>query len=229
MEFIVDLFLNLDDHLASVVAAYGVWVYALLFLIIFAETGLVVTPILPGDSLLFACGALCATGALDLKIILPLLFAAAVLGDAVNYSVGRYFGPKIFQAHDTRGFWHKLLNRDHLHKAHAFFERYGGMAIVSGRWVPIVRTFVPFVAGAGYMTYATFSVYNVTGAAVWIGAAVMAGYLFGAIPVVKENFTLVVLGIIAVSLLPMAAAAYQSWRARRAARRGGPDLPEEIR
>jgi membrane-associated protein len=221
MEFIVDLFLHLDDHLASVVATYGVWVYALLFLIIFAETGLVVTPILPGDSLLFACGALCATGALDLKIILPLLFAAAVLGDAVNYSVGRYFGPKIFQAHDNKGFWHKLLNRDHLDKAHAFFEKYGGMAIVSGRWVPIVRTFVPFVAGAGYMTYATFSVFNVTGAAVWIGAAVMAGYLFGNIPVVKDNFTLVVLGIVAISLLPMAAAAFQSWRARRAARRDG--------
>jgi membrane-associated protein len=219
MEFFVDLFLNLDDHLAAVVATYGVWVYALLFLIIFAETGLVVTPILPGDSLLFACGALAATGALDLKIILPLLFVAAVLGDAVNYSIGRYFGPKIFQAHDTKNLWHKLLNRDHLDKAHAFFEKYGGMAIVSGRWVPIVRTFVPFVAGAGYMTYATFSVYNVTGAAIWIGGAVMAGYLFGNIPIVRDNFTLVVLGIIAVSLLPMAAAAYQSWRERRAARR----------
>jgi len=219
MELIVDLFLNLDDHLASVVAQYGVWVYALLFAIIFAETGLVVTPILPGDSLLFACGALCATGALDIWIILPLLFAAAVIGDAVNYSAGRYFGPKIFQAHDHRGFWHKLLNRDHLHKAHAFFEKYGGMAIVSGRFVPIVRTFVPFVAGAGYMTYVTFSVFNVTGAAIWIGVCVMAGYLFGNIPVVRDNFSLVVLGIIAVSLLPMAAAAFQSARERRAIRR----------
>lgn len=221
MEFIVDLFLHLDDHLASVVAQYGVWVYALLFAIIFAETGLVITPVLPGDSLLFACGALSATGALDLWIILPLLFTAAVLGDAVNYSAGRFFGPKIFQAHDSRGFWHKLLNRDHLDKAHAFFERYGGMAIVSGRFVPIVRTFVPFVAGAGYMTYATFTAFNVTGAAIWIGVCVMAGYLFGNIPVVRDNFSLVVLGIIAVSLLPMAAAAFQSRRERRVARSRG--------
>jgi membrane-associated protein len=221
MEFLFDLFLNLDEHLASVVARYGVWVYALLFAIVFAETGLVITPILPGDSLLFACGALAATGALDLRIILPLLFAAAVIGDAVNYSAGRYFGPKIFQAEDRSGFWHRLLNREHLAQAHAFFEKYGGMAIVSGRFVPIVRTFVPFVAGAGYMTYTTFSVYNVTGAVIWVGVCVMAGYLFGGIPVVKENFELVILGIIAVSLLPMAAAAYQRWRENRAARRAG--------
>lgn len=219
MEFVIDLFIHLDEHLAWVVSQYGVWVYALLFAIIFAETGLVVTPILPGDSLLFACGALCATGALDLWIILPLLFVAAVLGDAVNYSAGRYFGPKIFQAEDHRGFWHKLLNRDHLDKAHKFFERYGGMAIVSGRFVPIVRTFVPFVAGAGYMTYTTFTAFNISGAAIWIGVCVMAGYLFGNIPIVKDNFSLVVLGIIAVSLLPMAAAAFQSARERRAARR----------
>lgn len=218
MEFVqyaIDLFLNLDEHLATVVAQYGVWVYALLFAIIFAETGLVVTPILPGDSLLFACGALAARGSMDLWVLLPLLFAAAVIGDAVNYSAGRYFGPKIFQAHDRRGFWHKVLNRDHLDQAHAFFEKYGGMAIVSGRFVPIVRTFVPFVAGAGYMTYATFSVYNVVGAAIWVGVCVMAGYLFGGIPIVKENFEFVVLGIIAVSLLPMAAAAFQRWREKK--------------
>lgn len=221
MEFVVDLFLHLDDHLATVVATYGVWVYALLFAIIFAETGLVVTPILPGDSLLFACGALAATGAMDLWILLPLLFAAAVAGDAVNYSAGRFFGPKIFQARDHRGFWHRLLNREHLDQTHAFFEKYGGMAIVSGRFVPIVRTFVPFVAGAGYMTYATFTVFNVAGAAVWVGVCVMAGYLFGNIPVVQENFSLVVLGIIAVSLLPMAAAAFQRVREKRAARTRG--------
>lgn len=215
VQYLIDLFLNLDEHLATVVAQYGVWVYAILFAIIFAETGLVVTPILPGDSLLFACGALAAGGAMDIKVLLPLLFAAAVIGDAVNYSAGRYFGPKIFQAHDRRGFWHKLLNREHLDQAHAFFEKYGGMAIVSGRFVPIVRTFVPFVAGAGYMTYTTFSVYNVTGAAIWVGVCVMAGYLFGGIPIVKENFEFVVLGIIAVSLLPMAAAAYQRWRDSR--------------
>lgn len=218
IQYLIDLFLHLDEHLAAVVAQYGVWVYALLFAIIFAETGLVVTPILPGDSLLFACGALAAGGAMDLKVLLPLLFAAAVLGDAVNYSAGRYFGPKIFQAHDRRGFWHKVLNRNHLDQAHAFFEKYGGMAIVSGRFVPIVRTFVPFVAGAGYMTYATFSVYNVAGAAIWVGVCVMAGYLFGGIKVVRANFELVILGIIAVSLLPMAAAAYQRWRETRASR-----------
>ena len=216
VKYVIDLFLNLDVHLASVVAQYGVWVYALLFVIIFAETGLVVTPILPGDSLLFACGALAAGGAMDLWVLLPLLFAAAVIGDAVNYSAGRYFGPKIFGAHDRKGFWHKLLNRDHLAQAHAFFEKYGGMAIVSGRFVPIVRTFVPFVAGAGYMTYATFSVYNVAGAAIWVGVCVMAGYLFGNIPVVQKNFEFVILGIIGVSLLPMAAAAYQQWRENRA-------------
>jgi len=215
IQYLAGLFLNLDEHLATVVAQYGVWVYAILFAIIFAETGLVVTPILPGDSLLFACGALAASGAMDIKVLLPLLFAAAVIGDAVNYSAGRYFGPKIFQAHDRRGFWHALLNREHLDQAHAFFEKYGGMAIVSGRFVPIVRTFVPFVAGAGYMTYTTFSVYNVTGAAIWVGVCVMAGYLFGGIAIVKENFELVVLGIIAVSLLPMAAAAYQRWRESR--------------
>ena len=219
MEFVqslISLFLHLDEHLATVVANYGVWVYAILFAIIFAETGLVVTPILPGDSLLFACGALAASGAMDLWVLLPLLFTAAVIGDAVNYSAGRYFGPRIFAAHDNRGLIHKLLNRDHLAQAHRFFERYGGMAIVSGRFVPIVRTFVPFVAGAGYMTYSTFSVYNIAGAAVWVGVCVMAGYLFGNITIVKENFSLVVLGIIAVSLLPMAAAAYQSWREKRA-------------
>lgn len=218
MDFVVDLFLHLDEHLATVVATYGVWVYALLFVIVFAETGLVVTPILPGDSLLFACGALSATGALDIWIVLPLLFAAAVAGDAVNYSAGRYFGPKIFQAHDNRGIWHKILNREHLDQAHAFFERYGGMAIVSGRFVPIVRTFVPFVAGAGYMTYATFTVFNIAGAAIWVGVCVAAGYLFGNIPVVKENFSLVVLGIIFVSMIPMAAAAFKRAREQRASR-----------
>ena len=221
MEYIqnfINLFLHIDEHLAYVVAQYGIWVYALLFAIIFAETGLVVTPILPGDSLLFACGALAATHTLNLWVILPLLFTAAVLGDAVNYSVGRYVGPKVFQAEDRKGFWHRVLNRDHLDQTHRFFEKYGGMAIVSGRFVPIVRTFVPFVAGAGYMTYTSFSVYNVAGAAIWVGVCVMAGYLFGNIPVVQENFELVVLGIIAVSLIPMAAAAFQRWRESRSHR-----------
>jgi len=216
MAAVVDLFLHLDTHLAGVVATYGVWVYALLFAIVFAETGLVVTPFLPGDSLLFACGALAASGALDLGIVMPLLFTAAISGNAVNYWAGRYFGPRIFGARDDRSFWHKLLNRDHLDKAHVFFERYGGMAIVSGQFVPIVRTFVPFVAGAGYMTYPRFTAFNVGGAALWVGVCMTAGYLFGNITVVKENFSLVVLGIIAVSLVPMAAAAFKNARDKRA-------------
>lgn len=215
MEYLIDLFLHLDVHLAEFVAQYGVMVYAMLFAIIFIETGLIIWPFLPGDSLLFAAGALAATGVLEIWLVIGLLIAAAIAGDAVNYSVGRYVGPKVFSADDYQGFLHKVLNRHHLDKAHAFFEKHGGMAVVSGRFVPIVRTFVPFVAGAGYMTYAKFSVYNVAGAAVWVGVCVMAGYLFGNIQIVKENFELVILGIIAVSLLPMAAAAYQRWREQR--------------
>ena len=202
MEYLIDLFLHLDRHLAEFVAAYGVWVYAILFLIIFAETGLVVTPFLPGDSLLFATGALAASGALNLWLVVALMLAAAILGDAVNYSVGRYIGPRVFNAHDAQTFWHRLLNRDHLDKAHAFFEKYGGKAIVIGRFVPIVRTFVPFVAGAAAMTYPTFAFYNVAGAIIWVGVCVGAGWAFGNVPVVKNNFSLVALGIVFVSVLP---------------------------
>jgi membrane-associated protein len=202
MEYLIDLFLHLDRHLAEFVAAYGVWVYAILFLIIFAETGLVVTPFLPGDSLLFATGALAASGALNLWLVAVLLLVAAIVGDAVNYSVGRYIGPRVFNAHDAQTFWHRLLNRDHLDKAHAFFEKYGGKAVVIGRFVPIVRTFVPFVAGAAAMTYPTFALYNVTGAILWVGVCVGAGWAFGNVPVVKNNFSLVALGIVFVSVLP---------------------------
>lgn len=202
MDYLIDLFLHLDRHLAEFVALYGVWVYALLFLIIFAETGLVVTPFLPGDSLLFATGALAATGALNIWVVVVLLLAAAILGDAVNYSIGRYIGPRVFSAHDSQSRLHRLLNQDHLEKAHAFFEKYGGKAVVIGRFVPIVRTFVPFVAGAAFMTYPKFAFFNVSGAVLWIGVCVGAGYAFGNVPVVKNNFTLVALGIIAVSLLP---------------------------
>jgi membrane-associated protein len=204
MDVLIDLFLHFDRHLAEFVQAYGVWVYALLFLIIFAETGLVVTPFLPGDSLLFAAGALAASsGAFNMWILVPLLIVAAVLGDAVNYAIGNAVGPRIFTASDQTGFWHRALNRDHLAKAHAFFERYGGKAIVLGRFVPIVRTFVPFVAGAGTMTYSAFAFYNVSGAVIWVGICTIAGFAFGNVPIVKNNFTLVALGIIAVSLLPM--------------------------
>jgi membrane-associated protein len=204
MEAIIDLFVHLDTHLTEIVAAYGRWVYAILFLIIFAETGLVVTPILPGDSLLFAAGALAATGALDVRLLLILLVIAAILGDAVNYAVGNATGPRIFRSIDRGSWWQRLLNRDHLARAHEFFEKYGGKAIVLGRFVPIVRTFVPFVAGAGTMTYATFAFYNVTGAIIWVGICTLAGYAFGNVPIVKDNFSLVALGIVGVSIIPIA-------------------------
>ena len=203
MDAIIDLFLHFDAHLEQFVQTYGVWVYAALFVVIFAETGLVVTPFLPGDSLLFAAGALAATGAFNIWILLPLLVAAAILGDAVNYAVGDAVGPRIFTGVDRTSFWQRLLNREHLAKAHEFFERYGGKAIVLGRFVPIVRTFVPFVAGAGTMSYSTFALFNVSGALIWVGVCTLGGYAFGNVPVVKENFTLVALGIVAVSLLPM--------------------------
>jgi membrane-associated protein len=203
MDVLIDLFLHFDKHLAEFVQTYGVWVYGLLFLIIFAETGLVVTPFLPGDSLLFAAGALAATGAFNIWILVPLLIVAAVIGDAVNYSVGNAVGPRVFTSMDRASIWHRLLNRDHLDKAHAFFEKYGGKAIILGRFVPIVRTFVPFVAGAGTMTYSTFALYNVTGGVIWVGICTLGGYAFGNVPVVRENFTLVALGIVFVSLLPI--------------------------
>ena len=203
MAHLIDLFLNLDVHLAAFVQDHGSIVYGLLFAIIFAETGLVVTPFLPGDSLLFAAGALSATGALDAKLIFILLFVAAVAGDAVNYSIGRYIGPRVFRAEGRTGPLQKLLNPRHLERAHEFFERHGGKAVVLARFVPIVRTFIPFVAGAASMTYATFGFYNITGGALWVLSCVGAGYLFGNIKVVKDNFELVVLGIIFVSILPM--------------------------
>lgn len=207
MEFLVDMFLHLDQHLTVMAARYGVWIYAILFAIIFAETGLVVMPILPGDSLLFAAGALAALpGGLDIRILLVLLIAAAILGDGVNYAVGRSIGPRIFHARTTDTWWQALMNREHLVKAHAFFERYGGMAIIMGRFVPIVRTFVPFVAGAGTMTYSHFALCNVAGAIVWVGVCTGGGYVFGNIPAVKDNFSLVTIGIVLVSVLPIVVA-----------------------
>lgn len=203
METLIDLILHLDVHLAEFVESYGMWVYALLFVIIFCETGLVITPFLPGDSLLFATGALSAAGILNIWAIFSLLLAAAVLGDAVNYSIGHYLGPKIFVAEDRSGFWHRALNRDHLNKAHRFFQKYGGKAIVLARFVPIVRTFVPFVAGAGSMAYARFFIFNVAGAILWVGICTSAGYAFGNMPMVRDNFTAVVIGIVVISLLPI--------------------------
>ena len=203
LETLIDLFLHFDRHLAEFVASYGAWVYGLLFLIVFAETGLVVTPFLPGDSLLFAAGALAATGALNPGLVIVLLIVAAVAGDAVNYSVGRYIGPRVFRSEDHVGRLHKLLNREHLDRAHAFFEKYGGKAVVLARFVPIVRTFVPFVAGAASMSYPAFAFYNVTGGIAWVAICVGAGYAFGNVPVVKNNFSLVALGIVLVSVMPI--------------------------
>jgi membrane-associated protein len=200
MPDLIDLFLHLDVHLAEFVGRYGLWVYALLFAIIFAETGLVVTPFLPGDSLLFAAGAIAATGALDIRLLFLLLAGAAILGNTVNYSVGHFIGPRVFRADET----HPLLNRQHLDRAHAFFEKYGGMAVVLTRFVPIIRTFVPFVAGAGAMRYSAFALFNIVGGVLWVGACLGAGYAFGNVPVVKNNFSLVAIGIVAVSLIPMA-------------------------
>jgi membrane-associated protein len=204
MEYVIDLFLHLDVHLAEFVANYGVWVYAGLFAVIFAETGLVVTPFLPGDSLLFAAGALGATGAMDITLVSVLIAVAAILGNTVNYTIGRIVGPKVFAATDGEGLMHKLLNRQHLEKAHLFFETHGPLAVVSSRFAPIIRTFVPFVAGAAQMDATKFLSYNVIGGLLWTVVCVGAGYLFGNVPIVKENFSIVALGIVAVSLLPIA-------------------------
>jgi membrane-associated protein len=203
MRALIDLFLHLDTHLTQFVATYGGWVYAGLFAIVFAETGLVITPFLPGDSLLFAAGALAAAGGLNVWMVIGLLTVAAVLGDAVNYAAGKAIGPRIFNATDTTSRWHRLLNREHLEQTHAFFEKYGGKAVVLGRFVPIVRTFVPFVAGAGAMTYATFFFYNVAGGLFWVGVCTLAGYAFGNVPIVQRNFSLFALGIVFVSVIPI--------------------------
>jgi membrane-associated protein len=203
MEFF-DFLLHFDRHLLDFIRDYGSWVYGILFAIIFVETGIVIWPFLPGDSLLFAAGALCATGALNTPITAALLIAAAVAGDGVNYSIGRFIGPRVFAATDAGGFSHRLLNRDHLNRAHEFFEKYGGKAVIMGRFVPIVRTFVPFVAGAALMTRRTFILYNIVGGILWVTLCLGAGLLFGNIPIVKDNFSLVTIGIVAVSLLPMA-------------------------
>jgi membrane-associated protein len=209
---LIDFILHLDQHLAELVAEYGPWIYAILFGVVFAETGLVVTPFLPGDSLLFAAGALAGIDILNAPLTAVLLFIAAVAGDAVNYAVGRRAGPAVFRATDTTSPLQRMLNREHLNKAHVFFEKYGGKAIVLGRFVPIVRTFVPFVAGAANMSYPSFVFYNFAGAAIWVGVCFGGGMLFGNIPIVKENFTLVTLGIIGVSVMPI----FIEWyRARR--------------
>jgi membrane-associated protein len=195
----IDYILHLDVHLADLLAEYGIWIYLILFLIIFCETGLVVTPFLPGDSLLFVIGALAATGGLDIQIIIPLLIGAALLGDNVNYFVGRMLGPKVFSWEQSRFF-----NKRALEYTHAFYEKHGGKTIIIARFLPLVRTFAPFVAGIGRMAYPRYLAFCVAGAVIWVGSLTVIGYLFGNIPAVKNNLTLVILIIIAVSLAPLA-------------------------
>ena len=200
MEYVkkfIDLFLHLDEHLGGVIEDYGAWTYLVLFLIIFCETGLVVTPILPGDSLLFAIGAFAADGRLDVFLVMGLLMVAAILGDTVNYAIGKYLGPRVFRSESS--WW---FRREYLERTHQFYERYGGKTIVLARFVPIIRTFAPFVAGIGRMSYTHFLIYNVVGGVIWVAIFVLAGYAFGNIPVVRRNFTLVILGIVFVSILP---------------------------
>ena len=207
---IVDLFLHLDTHLGQLISEYGTWTHLILFMVVFCETGLVVTPFLPGDSLLFAAGTFAALGALDLWLIVVLLIIAAIIGDTVNYWVGSYIGPRAFRG-DIR-----FLRKEYLDRTHAFYERHGGKTIILARFIPIIRTFAPFVAGVGAMSYGRFLTYNVVGAVLWVGLFVLGGYFFGNITVVRENFTLVILAIIAISVLPIAVEALRAWRSRPA-------------
>lgn len=194
---IVDILLNLDHYLNQIINDYGTWTYLILFAVIFCETGLVVTPFLPGDSLIFMLGALAASGEINLVVIGLVLITAAIAGNAVNYHVGRWIGPRVFASEEVRFF-----NREHLLRTHAFYEKHGGKTIFLARFIPIIRTFAPFVAGIGGMTYTRFQLYNISSSAVWVLLFLGGGYSFGNIPLVERNFTLVVFGIIFVSLLP---------------------------
>lgn len=212
IHFVVDFILHIDVHLAELVAQYGMWVYAILFLILFCETGLVVTPFLPGDSLLFVAGALAAlpTNDLNIHMMVTLMVVAAIAGDAVNYTIGRLFGDKLFSNPNS-----KIFRRSYLDKTHQFYERHGGKTIILARFVPIVRTFAPFVAGMGKMSYRHFALYNVSGGLLWVLLFSYAGYLFGDLPVVQENLKLLIVAIIVLSVLP---GVIEVWRHRRAAR-----------
>lgn len=196
---ILEIFLHLDKTLGDVIRQYDTWTYLILFLIIFAETGLVITPFLPGDSLLFAAGTFAALGQLNLALLVFLLCVAAILGDTINYAIGKYLGPKVFHSENAR-----FLKKEHLDRTHQFYEKYGTKTIILARFVPIVRTFAPFVAGIGRMSYGVFLTYNIVGGIFWVGICTFAGYFFGQIPVIKNNFSLAVLAIIALSILPIA-------------------------
>ena len=197
IQSLLGIILHLDKHLTTLSANYGPWMYTILFLIVFAETGLVVTPFLPGDSLLFAVGALCASGSLNIIVMIALLIIAAIAGDTVNYMVGHRLGLKPFEKRKSR-----IFKREYLEKTERFYEKYGGKTIIIARFVPIVRTFAPFIAGVGSMKYSTFLYYNIVGALLWIISLTLAGYFFGNIEIVKKNFSLVVIGIIILSILP---------------------------
>jgi membrane-associated protein len=217
IQTLIDLVLHVDKHLDSLISQFGVWFYVLMFLVIFCETGLIVTPFLPGDSLLFALGAFAARGSLSLLPLLILLPIAAILGDMVNYWCGVWLGPKIFRGDKIR-----FLKKEHLDRTHAFYEKYGAKTIVLARFVPIVRTFAPFVAGMGRMSYAKFSLYNVLGALLWVGLFVPAGYFFADHPLVRKNFTVVMLAIIVLSVLP---AVFEFLRERAKSRKASPRTP----
>jgi len=204
----VDLILHLDQHLRELAQNYGAWVYAVLFVIVFLETGVVVTPFLPGDSLLFVAGALAATGELNIHGLVVLLIAAAIAGDSLNYAIGRYLGPRVFRFDDSRFF-----KRAYVERTHAFFERHGGKAIILARFVPIVRTYAPFVAGIGAMRYRHFLMFNVAGAVLWVALLAYAGFFFGNLPLVRNNLTVVILGIVVLSIMP---AVVEFWRTKRA-------------
>jgi membrane-associated protein len=218
VQWFFDVFMHLDRHLGEWILRFDVWIYGILFLIIFCETGLVVTPVLPGDSLLFAVGAFTVTQAelrghapLDLMIVLPLLSLAAILGDTANYWIGHKVGPKVFRKEGSR-----LLNRGHLERAHQFYEKYGGITIIIARFMPFIRTFAPFVAGIGAMTYWRFLLYNVVGGIAWISSFALLGHFFYNLPAVKKNFTYVILAIVVISVLPMAIGLLRGRKAKRA-------------
>lgn len=197
IKHLIDIFLHIDKYLGEIIRDYGTWTYIILFIVIFCETGLVVTPFLPGDSLLFAAGSFAALGALDPHLMFLLLAIAAILGDTVNYTIGHYFGPKVFSKN------YRFLKKEHLDKTHQFYEKHGGKTIIIARFVPIVRTFAPFVAGVGSMTYSKFITYNVVGGVVWVAIFVYAGYFFGRLEFIQKNFSIVALAIIFISILPM--------------------------
>jgi membrane-associated protein len=195
--YFIDFFIHLDKYLPVIVHSFGIWVYVIVFIVIFCETGLVVTPILPGDSLLFALGTLAALGSLNIELLLILLCIAAVAGDSVNYAIGHYIGPKVFHYEDSRFF-----KKEYLYKTHQFYEKHGGKTIIIARFMPIIRTFAPFVAGVGAMTYSKFILYNITGGVAWVCIFLLGGYFFGNIPAVKNNFAIVIVAIVIISVMP---------------------------